>query len=103
MIIRTWRGWAKREGADAYPKHFRDKVAPELKTLSGFVDAQLCRRMTQDRVEFVVFTRWRSLEAIRAFAGDDIGKAVVEPGAIAALEGFDAQAIHYEVIETFTG
>ena len=39
------------------------------------------------------------MEAIRGFAGGDVGKAVVEPGAAAALLEFDADVRHYEVIE----
>jgi hypothetical protein len=50
-------------------------------------------------VEFLVLTRWRSIEAIRAFAGDEITRAVVEPGAVAPLIDFDATVTHYEVLE----
>jgi hypothetical protein len=39
------------------------------------------------------------LDAIRAFAGIDVEKAVVEPGAIAALSDFDTSVRHYGVIE----
>jgi heme-degrading monooxygenase HmoA len=50
-------------------------------------------------VEFVVFTYWRSMEAVRAFAGPSPERAVVEPGAIAALIDYDEAVRHYEVIE----
>ncbi len=39
------------------------------------------------------------MDAVRAFAGDDFAKAVVEPGAVAALIDFDASVRHYEVLE----
>jgi hypothetical protein len=52
-----------------------------------------------DKVEFLVLTRWQSMEAVRAFAGARVDKAVVEPGAVAALDDFDAAVRHYEVIE----
>ncbi len=39
------------------------------------------------------------MEAIRAFAGPAVDKAVVEPGAVAALDDFDDTVRHYEVIE----
>jgi hypothetical protein len=39
------------------------------------------------------------MDAIWAFAGDDVEKAVVEPGAVAALIDFDASVRHYEVVE----
>ena len=37
MIVREWRGWAALSKADDYPKHFRDRVIPELCRLDGFV------------------------------------------------------------------
>ena len=46
--------------------------------------------------------RWRSLNAIRAFAGTDIEKAVVEPDAVAALIEFDTTVRHYEILEEIT-
>jgi hypothetical protein len=39
------------------------------------------------------------MDAIRDFAGSEIDKAVVEPGAVAALVDFDAKVQHCEVIE----
>ncbi|MGA2487793.1 MAG: antibiotic biosynthesis monooxygenase [Roseiarcus sp.] len=99
MVVREWRGRAEPERADAYPKHFRESVVPGLRGLAGFVGAQLCCRQIDGKLEFLVLTRWRSLEAIRAFAGPSPERAVVEPGAVAALIDFDATVRHYEVIE----
>lgn len=99
MIIREWRGRANHLRGNAYPKHFRGVVLPELHRLKGFRGATLAQRKLDDRIEFVVLTRWDSLEAIRAFAGSDIERAVVEPGAAAALVEFDARVRHYEVTE----
>ena len=99
MIIREWRGRASLAQAEAYRAHFRTKVVPELMNLPGFVGAHLSRRLLGDRIEFLVLTRWKSMDAIRAFAGGEIDNAVVEPGAVAALINFDAKVQHYEVID----
>ena len=99
MIIREWRARASSSKAEAYPKHFHDKVVPELRQVLGFVGAQLSRRQLGDKIEFLVLTRWQSMDAIRAFAGTDVEKAVVEPGAVAALVEFDTTVRHYEVLE----
>ena len=99
MIIREWRGRASLAQAEAYRAHFRTKVVPELVNLPGFVGAHLSRRLLGDGIEFLVLTRWKSMDAIRDFAGSEIDKAVVEPGAVAALIDFDAKVQHYEVIE----
>ena len=99
MVIREWRGRAALPKAADYPGHFRNSVAPELKQLPGFLGAHLARREIDGGIEYVVLTRWQSMEAIRAFAGADPGKAVVEPGAVAALIEFDDRVRHYEIVE----
>jgi heme-degrading monooxygenase HmoA len=99
MIIREWRGRANPSLADVYPRHFRDIVVPELRSLSGFLGAHLSQRQIGDQVEFLVLTRWQSMEAVAAFAGPTVDKAVVEPGAVAALIDFDETVQHYIVIE----
>ncbi len=85
--------------ADAYPAHFRANVLPQLARVPGFLGACLGRRRLDDKIEFLVLTRWRSIDAIGGFAGSEIEEAVVEPGAIAALVDFDSRARHYEVVE----
>jgi heme-degrading monooxygenase HmoA len=99
MIIREWRGRASSSQADAYPKHFREKVIPELRHVPGFAGAQLGRRKLGDKIEFLVLTRWRSMDAIRAFAGMDVEQAVVEPDTVAALIEFDGRVRHYDIVE----
>src|SRR5437762_11405114 len=99
MVIREWRGRADLSKAQAYPAHFREKVLPELRHAPGFLGALLNRRRVDDKVEFLVLTRWQSMDSIRGFAGADIAKAVVEPGAVAALIDFDSHVRHYEVVE----
>ena len=99
MIIRQWRGRASLARASAYPTHFRSVVVPELREVPGFVGASLSRRQRGDVVEFLVLTRWQSIDSIEAFAGSDVTRAIVEPGAVAALLDFDKTVQHFEVIE----
>jgi heme-degrading monooxygenase HmoA len=99
VIIREWRGRASPDCAEAYPEHFRRAVLPELRSIPGFLGATLSRRDDSGRLEYLVLTRWQSLDAIRAFAGEHINQAVVEPGAVAALIDFDDFVRHYEVVE----
>ena len=99
MIVRAWRGRAAAANPEGYVGHFREKVLPELRRVDGFIGVSLLRAPHPGGVEFLVLTRWRSIAAIRAFAGDEITRAVVEPGAVAALIDFDATVTHYEVLE----
>lgn len=97
MIARTWRGRATAANAPAYVKHFTETVAPQLAALPGHRGAYLLRRETGDEVELIALTLWESRAAIEAFAGNDIGRAHVEPQARAVLKAFDDFAEHYEV------
>lgn len=96
MIARLWRGSAaSAANADAYQRHVRGHVLPELHKIPGHRGAQVLRR---DQ-EFLVITFWESMDAIRRFAGDDAERAVVEPEARAVLKAYDELVSHYEVVE----
>src|SRR6266446_8123316 len=98
MIARIWRGrTATTANAEAYFQHVTGTVFPALKELAGHRGAWLLRREVDGQTEFLAVTLWESRQAIEAFAGRDIGKAVVEPEARAVLAEFDDFASHYEV------
>jgi heme-degrading monooxygenase HmoA len=68
--------------------------------MTGFVGAELSKRALDDKIEYLCLTRWRSMDDIRAFAGPDVGKAVIEPGAEKVLVDWDDRVNHYEVAQT---
>jgi heme-degrading monooxygenase HmoA len=97
MIARMFHGWTARADAGAYEAEFRTVVLEHLRQVDGFVKADLLRRDAGDEVEFVSITWFRSLEAIRAFAGDDLDKAVISAGAAEVFTRYDERVQHYEV------
>lgn len=103
MVIREWRGRAITTRSAEYPRHFHDTVVPALKRVPGFLGAHLSERRDGGRVEFLVLSRWASMDAIRAFAGASPERAIVEPGAVAALSEYEHTVRHYEVIEDIDG
>lgn len=96
-IARTWRALATRQGADAYVRYFDQTLRPELAALAGYRGAVVLRQ-DGDQTRIVVITRWASLDAVRAFAGDAVMRAVVEPEARALLLSFDDSVEHFEVV-----
>ena len=98
MIARTWRGRTSTARADAYVRHFTDNVLPELKSLAGHRGAYLLRSEVDGTTEFTAVTLWESRDSIKAFSGDDISRAHVEPEARAVLSDFDVHADHYDVV-----
>ena len=99
MIARHWRGVAKREFADAYVEHLHSETFPQLVQLPGFHDASILRRDLAQGVEFLVVTVWKSLDAIRAFAGNDPESAVVPAKVQQMMIEYDRRPRHYEVVD----
>jgi heme-degrading monooxygenase HmoA len=97
VIARLWRGWTAPESADAYENFLRTKMFPSIHRVPGYLGAELLRREDGEEIAFVTITRFESLDAVRAFAGDDYEQAVVEPEARQLLSRFDERSEHYEV------
>src|SRR5947207_15011886 len=98
MIAREWRAWAVPPNDALYERIFREAVLPHLREIPGCAGAHLLRRDVGGEVELVAVSYYESLEAVRAFAGDDIERAVVEPAARAALARCDERCRHYEIV-----
>jgi antibiotic biosynthesis monooxygenase (ABM) superfamily enzyme len=96
LITRVWRGWTAPENADAYEAFLLTELFPSMRAIPGFRDADVLRRSDGDEVAFVTLTRFDSLEAIRAFAGEDYETPVLEPRALELLSHWDERALHYE-------
>ncbi|MFX0172602.1 MAG: antibiotic biosynthesis monooxygenase [Candidatus Hodarchaeota archaeon] len=99
MISRIWHGWTTFENAEAYESLLKSEIFHDIENLQilGYKRIHLFRRNIGDEVEFITIMWFDSLEAIRAFAGEDYELAVVPPKARALLSRFDAHSQHYEV------
>jgi heme-degrading monooxygenase HmoA len=102
MIARMWRGWAATtEAADLYEDFLRASFLPSAYSIAGFRGAQVLRRTVGSEVEFTTITRFDSVQAIKAFAGEDYEAAHVAPRARELLVRFEPRCVHSElVIET---
>jgi heme-degrading monooxygenase HmoA len=98
LISRQWRGLARAERADDYVAHLRHETFPQLARISGFVDAAILRRPVERGVEFLIVTRWRSLDAIRQFAGAAAEVAVVPDEVQRMMLDYDRRVAHYEEV-----
>ena len=104
MIARIWHGWAASfENADADEDFLRTSFLPAARRLAGYRGADVLRRSIGDEIEFVTITRFESLDAVRAFAGEDFERANVAPRARELLARFDAHCSHFEIAFTSEG
>jgi heme-degrading monooxygenase HmoA len=97
MIARIWSGAVRSEDGDAYAAYIGETGLAGYVATPGNRGAWLLRRDVGDRTEFVAFTLWESLDAIRAFAGDDVETAVYYPEDDRYLVERDATVKHYDV------
>jgi len=100
-ICRQWRGWTTPENADAYERVVRGEVIPgiEARAIPGFLHIDLLRRELGDEVEFQTLMWFDSLDAIKAFMGEDYAVSHILPAARAVLRRLDERAAHFEVLD----
>jgi heme-degrading monooxygenase HmoA len=101
MISRIWHGYTTPENADIYETLLKGEVIIGIKDrdIPGFREIQVFRRELEKEVEFVTVMWFDSIDAVRAFAGEDYEAAYVPEKARAVLSRFDARSQHYEVRE----
>ena len=98
MVARTWRGWTAQDRADAYAEYIERTGMAEYASTPGNLVAYLLRRDLDDgRTEFVTFTLWESMEAVRRFAGDEPDRAVFYPEDDDFLVDRETTVSHFEV------
>lgn len=102
MISRIWHGWTTPENADAYQDLVSHQVLPGIAEMqvAGYRGGYLLRRELAEEVEFVTILWFDSLDAVRAFAGEDYEVAHVPAAAREVLLRFDARSQHYETLLT---
>jgi heme-degrading monooxygenase HmoA len=99
MIKRIWTGWTTRENSDAYERLLKEEVFPGIRAMEvpGYLAIELLRREVEEGVEFTTIMTFESMDAVRAFAGDDPERAYVPEKARRILSRFDERSRHLEV------
>jgi heme-degrading monooxygenase HmoA len=99
MISRVWHGWTTPSNADNYEALLKNEIFTGIRNrqIKGYRGIHLFRRNLSNETEFVTVMWFDSIEAVRAFAGDDYEVSVIPPKARTLLSRFDARSQHYEV------
>ena len=96
MIARVWRGVTRAADADAYAAYLEESGMRSARSLPGSQGTLVLRRIDGGRAEFQTILLFASLDDIRAFAGDDIERAVFFPEDDAYLVERELSVSHYE-------
>ena len=98
MIARVWRGATRAADAEAYLDYLDRTGHAEYRRVAGHRRTITLRRIVGERAEFVMITFWDSLEAIRAFAGADVERAVFYPEDDRYLVEREDRVAHFDVV-----
>jgi heme-degrading monooxygenase HmoA len=99
VIARIWRGWTRRQDADDYLAYVRETGLEAYRATPGNQGAWALQRDDGDRTEIVTLSFWESLDAIRAFAGDDVERAVFYPEDDRFLVDRELTVTHFRLAE----
>jgi quinol monooxygenase YgiN len=98
VIVRVFRARVHPGKDDEFRSFLAGAGVPMVTAAEGCTHVTVGESRWSDRPEFVVVTHWTSVAALRAFAGPDWQKAVIEPGEEHMLT--ETFCDHYETIET---
>jgi heme-degrading monooxygenase HmoA len=98
MIVRIWHGRTRASQADAYSEFLEARAVPDYRGTPGNRGVLILRRLEGDEAHFLTVTHWDSLDAIKAFAGEEISKAKYYPEDDEFLLEFEPTVEHYEVV-----
>jgi heme-degrading monooxygenase HmoA len=99
MIARIWSGAVRTADAGEYADYIRETGFAEYGRTAGNRGAWLLRRDDQGTTEFITLSLWDSVDAIRAFAGEDIEAAVLYPEDERYLIGGESRTTHFDVVD----
>jgi heme-degrading monooxygenase HmoA len=100
MIARAWHGAVPENRADAYYEYLQRTGIPDYEATPGNKGVFVLRRRDGDVTHFLLLTFWESIDAVRAFAGDDVDRAkyyAEDPDYLLELE---PRVTHYDVLDT---
>lgn len=97
-VVRTWRGVVRSRDLEKYAEYVRDTGISGYRATTGNLGAWiLTRSLDEERSEIVTVSVWTSLDAVRGFAGDNIGRAVFYPEDDRYLIERDHTVSHYSL------
>lgn len=97
MILRIWHGTTDAARADAYDAFLAERALPDYRATPGNVSATVMRHTDGAVAHFYTLSLWRSMDAIRAFAGDDVERARYYPEDRDFLTTFEPTVRHVDV------
>lgn len=97
-VARMWHGRVPVAKANEYTDYLNKAGVQKIRAIEGNLGAQMFRRSEDEVAEFYVISYWKSRDAIRKFAGNDIEKASFLPRDREYLINPELQVKHFDVL-----
>jgi len=98
MIARIWHGIVPTPKSENYRNFLNERAIPDYQSVQGNLGVYILERREGEVTHLITLTFWESLEAIRAFAGDEIEAAKYYDEDRDFLIEFEPNVLHYEVV-----
>jgi heme-degrading monooxygenase HmoA len=98
VIARVWKGQVRSDDRDAYADYMQNTGVAGYASTPGNRGVYMLQRDLGENTEFVMFTLWDSIDAVKAFAGPDHETAVFYPEDDRYLVERELTASHYRVV-----
>ncbi|MGA9334262.1 MAG: hypothetical protein WBV39_08300 [Rudaea sp.] len=99
MIARIWRGITLKEKADDYLAYLQETGLRDYARTPGNHGVTVLRRDQGEHCEIMLISLWDSMEAVRAFAGENPDQSVYYPEDDQYLLEMEPLVRHYEVAD----
>ena len=99
MIARIWRGITLREKAEDYLAYLHETGLRDYAKTAGNRGVTILRRNQGEHCEIMLISMWESMDAVRAFAGENPDRSVYYPEDEHFLLQMEPLVRHYDVAE----
>ena len=99
MIARVWRGITLKEKADDYLAYLHVTGLRDYAKTPGNRGVTVLRREQGEHCEIMLISLWESMDAVRAFAGENPDRSVYYPEDDQYLLQMEPLVRHYDVFE----
>lgn len=97
MIARVWRGITLKEKADDYLAYLQVTGLKDYAATPGNRGVTVLRREQGEHCEIMLISLWESMDAVRAFAGENPDRSVYYPEDDQYLLQMEPLVRHYGV------
>lgn len=96
-VARMWHGQVPAAKAKEYTTYITEAGLKKIRKIDGNLGLQMLRQTNNNVAEFYVISYWKSRDAIRNFAGNNIEKASFLPRDREYLINSKLQVKHFDV------